>query len=141
MTRRSVVIVLHWSVVLLLLAMVKGGTSNAYVLAAFAVAVVVWSGLTLARGLIGRPGPKLSPAIRRAYPWMHRLLHILLALTAIAIFGRLLGTPVTYLDAWTMLLVTLGAGTAHGVFHFWRHTALYDNALRLILPKFMHSIL
>lgn len=141
MTRRSVIIVLHWSVVMLLLAMVKGGTSNTYVLAVFAALVVVWSGLTLLRGLIGRPGPKLSPAIRRAYPWMHRLLHILLALTALAIIGRLLGTPIPYLDAWTMLLVTLGAGTAHGVFHFWRHTALYDNALRLILPKFMHSIL
>jgi cytochrome b561 len=141
MTRRSVVIVLHWSVVMLLLAMVKGGTSNTYVLGVFAGIVVVWEAITLTKGLLGRPGPKLSPAVRRAYPWMHRLLHILLSLTAVAIVGRLFGSPIPYLDAWTMLLVTLGAGTAHGVFHFWRHTALYDNALRLILPKFIHSIL
>lgn len=141
MTRRSLVIALHWSVVMLLLAMVKGGTSNTYVLAAFATLVVVWQAITLTKGMLGRPGPKLSPALRRVYPWMHRLLHILLSLTAIAIIGRLLGHPIPFLDAWTMLLVTLGAGTAHGVFHFWRHTALYDNALRLILPKFMHSIL
>ncbi len=141
MTRRSVVIFLHWSVVLLLLAMVKGGTSNINVLRAFAGIVVIWEAITLAKGLLGRPGPKLSPTVQRAYPWMHRLLHILLSLTAVAIIGRLLGHPIPFLDAWTMLLVTLGAGTAHGVFHFWRHTALYDNALRLILPKFMHSIL
>jgi cytochrome b561 len=141
MTRRSVVIFLHWSMVLLLLAMVKGGTSNINVLRAFAGIVVIWEAITLAKGLLGRPGPKLSPTVQRAYPWMHRLLHILLSLTAVAIIGRLLGHPIPFLDAWTMLLVTLGAGTAHGVFHFWRHTALYDNALRLILPKFMHSIL
>lgn len=141
MSRRSLVILLHWSIVMLLLAIVKGGTSNAYVLAAFAALVICWEAMTLWRGLIGRPGPKLSPAIRRVYPWMHRFLHILLALTALAIIGRLSGAPIPYLDAWTMLLVTLGAGTAHGVFHFWRHTALYDNALRLILPKFMHGIL
>lgn len=141
MTRRRVVIALHWSVVMLLLAMVKGGTSNTYVLAAFAGLILIWEAITLTKGLLGPPGPKLSTRMRRVYPWMHSLLHILLSLTAIAVIARLLDQPIPFLDAWTMLLVTLGAGTAHGVFHFWRHTSLYDNALRLILPKFMHSIL
>ncbi len=124
---------------MLILAMIKGGTSAPWVLWLFVATIVLWSGLTLAFGLLGRPGPKLSPRLRRAYPWMHRTLHILLALTAIAILFRLIGRPLWWLDAWVMLLITLGAGTFHGVFHFWRHTALYDNALRLITPRFMHK--
>jgi cytochrome b561 len=141
MTRRRIAIALHWSVFLLILIMVKGGTDNPYVLGIFVAVVALWGGMTLVMGLLGHPGPKLSPALRRAYPWMHRLLHILLALTALAVLGRLIGVAIPFLDAWTLLLVTLSAGAVHGLFHFWRHTALYDNALRLILPKFMHSIL
>ncbi|NNE51347.1 MAG: hypothetical protein HKN30_02985 [Sulfitobacter sp.] len=141
MTRRNLTVALHWSIVFLILAMVKGGTSERWVLALFAVFVALWGAMTLILGLMGRPGPKLSPPLRRAYPWMHRSLHILLALTAIAVVFRLIGRPLPWLDAWTMLLVTLSAGTFHGVFHFWRHTALYDNALRLITPRFMHNIL
>jgi cytochrome b561 len=141
MSRRALVIALHWSVVLLVLAMIKGGTSNPWVLGAFAGLVALWSGQALLFGLIGRAGPKLSPPLRRAYPWMHRTLHILLALTALAVALRLAGRPLPWLDAWTMLLVTLTAGTFHGLFHFWRHTALYDNALRLITPRFLHRML
>lgn len=141
MTRRTLVIALHWSTVFLILAMVKGGTSEPWVLGLFAALVALWSGQALIFGLLGRPGPKLSPNLRRAYPWMHRTLHILLALTALAVVFRLLGRPLPWLDAWTMLLITLGAGTFHGVFQFWRHTALYDNALRLITPRFLHGIL
>jgi len=141
MIQRNLVIVLHWSSVFLILTMVKGGVSEPWVLALFAGLVAVWSGMTLIKGLMGRPGPKLSPRLKRAYPWVHRMLHVLLALTAIAIVFRLVGHPLWFLDAWTLLLVTLAAGTFHGIFHFWRHTALYDNALRLILPRFMHSML
>lgn len=141
MTQRNLVIALHWSSVFLILTMVKGGVSEPWVLALFAGIVALWSGMTLVKGLMGRPGPKLSAPLKRAYPWMHRTLHLLLALTAIAIMLRLIGHPLWFLDAWTLLLVTLGAGTFHGIFHFWRHTALYDNALRLILPRFMHFML
>ncbi len=141
MTRRGLVIFLHWSAVTLILAMVKGGTDNPYVLAAFVAVVALWGGMTLTIGLSGRPGPKLSPNLRRIYPSMHRALHLLLALTAIAIAFRLAGRPLWFLDAWTMLLVTLSAGAFHGLFHFWRHTALYDGALRLILPRILHRYL
>jgi cytochrome b561 len=139
MTRRSLVITLHWLVVMLVLIMIKGGVSSPWALWSFVVLVAIWSGMTLAKGLMGRAGPKLSPQWRRAYPWMHRSLHILLALTAFAIFLRLIGSPLVWLDAWTMLLITLGAGTFHGLFHFWRHTALYDGALRLIIPRVLHK--
>jgi cytochrome b561 len=139
MKRRSVISLLHWSTVLLLLAMIKGGTAVPWVLWLFVIIVAIWGGITLTKGLLGKPGPKLSPPLRRAYPWMHRILHLSLALTAIAVLLRLIGTPLPWLDAWTMLLITLGLGTFHGVFHFWRHTALYDNALHLITPKAMHK--
>lgn len=141
MTRRNTVIFLHWACVFLILTMVKGGVSTPWVLALFVALTAIWSGITLVKGLMGRPGPKLSPTLKRAYPWMHRTLHILLALTAIAIAFRLADRPLPFLDAWTLLLVTLSVGTFHGIFHFWRHTALYDNALRLILPRFMHHML
>lgn len=141
MIRRRLHIFLHWSVVFLILAMVKGGTSEPWVLALFAGCVALWGGMALVLGLRGKPGPKLSPSLRRAYPWMHRTLYILLGLTALAVIFRLLGRPLPWLDAWTLLLVTLGAGAFHGVFHFWRHTALYDNALRLILPRALHRYL
>lgn len=139
MTRRSLVVVLHWLSFFLILTMVKGGVSTPWVLALFVACTVIWGTMTLFLGLQGKPGPKLSPPLRRAYPWMHRVLHILLALTAVAILARLLGRPIPWLDAWVMLLVTLAVGTFHGLFHFWRHTALYDRALHLITPKFMHK--
>lgn len=139
LSRRSLVIALHWSVVMLVLIMIKGGVSSSWALWSFVVLTTFWSGLTLTRGQMGRAGPKLSPHWRRAYPWMHRTLHILLALTALATFMRLVGQPLAWLDAWTMLLVTLGAGTFHGLFHFWRHNVLYDGALKLITPKVMHK--
>lgn len=124
---------------MLILSMIKGGVSAPWVLWLFVAAVVVWGGSALVFGLLGRPGPKLPPALRRAYPWMHRTLHLLLALTALAVLMRLAGRPLVWLDAWTMLLVCLGAGTFHGLFHFWRHNVLFDGALKLILPKWSHK--
>lgn len=139
MSRRSLVIALHWSAVFLILTMIEGGVATPWVLWLFVGVVALWSGITLTRGLIGQPGPKLPTVFRRAYPWMHRTLHILLALTAVAIVLRLTGHTVWWLNAWTMLLVTLTAGAFHAVFHFWRHTALMDGALRLIMPRVLHK--
>jgi cytochrome b561 len=138
-SRRGLTSALHWACVFLILTMVKGGVATPWVLALFAGLVIVWAGMILALGLQGKPGPKLSPAVRRAYPWMHRALHGLLALTAIAILLRLMGHEQRWLDPWILLLITLAAGTFHGLFHFWRHTALYDGALRLITPKALHK--
>jgi len=137
--RRPLIIACHWLSFFLILTMVKGGVSTPWVLWLFVGTVALWGGMALTFGLLGRAGPKLSPSLRRAYPWMHRTLHLLVALTATAILARLLGHPLPYLDAWVLLLVTLAAGTFHGLFHFWRHTALYDRALHLITPKFLHK--
>lgn len=139
MSRRSTVIALHWASVFLMLTMTEGGVATPWVLALFVGVVTLWSGITLTRGLLGRPGPKLSAPLRRMYPWMHRTLHILLALTAIAMVLRLTAQTVWWLDAWTLLLITLAAGSFHALFHFWRHTALMDGALRLIMPRILHK--
>ena len=140
MTRRSLHIILHWTVFMLILAMVKGGTSTVWVRWAFVVCVAVWVAIALARGLIGKAGPKLGPRTRAAYPWLHRALYLALAVSATLNAGELIGF-VAPGPAWGSLLVLLGIGAFHGLFQFWRHNALYDGALRLITPKFMHSIL
>ena len=140
MTRRSLHIVLHWAVFMLILAMVKGGTSADWVRWAFVASVALWVGIALTKGLIGKAGPKLGPRTRALYPWMHRALYGVLALSAALNAAELTGL-LSPGPAWTSLLVLLGLGAFHGLFQFWRHTALYDNALRLITPRFMHGIL
>jgi len=37
--------------------------------------------------------------------------------------------------------IWVGIGAFHGLFQFWRHMALYDGALRLIFPNFIHKVL
>jgi len=137
MTRRGLHILLHWSVFMLILAMVKGGTAALAVRWAFVAAVALWIAIALARGMIGRPGPKITGGLRLAYPWIHRALYAALGVSAALNAAELLG----WIDegpGWTSLLVLLGAGALHGLLQFWRHTALNDNALRLIFPKALH---
>lgn len=140
MTRRSAHIALHWTVFMLILAMVKGGTAAEWVRWLFVGAVTVWVAIALAKGLIGKAGPKLGPKTKAIYPWMHRAIYCALAVSAGLNAGELLGW-IPPGPAWTSLLVLLSIGALHGIFHFWRHTALYDNALRLITPKFAHRYL
>jgi len=139
MLRRATVIALHWPSVFSILSRVAGGASHPWVLILFVAIAPLWTGMMLARGRLSRPGPKLSAGFRRAYPWMHRTLHLLRALTASAIAFRLIGAPLRFLDAWMMLLVTLAAATFHSVFDVWRQTALYDKALRLMTPRLVHT--
>lgn len=140
MTRRSLHVALHWTVFMLILAMVKGGTSAEWVRWAFVACVAWWVAIALTKGLIGKAGPKLSPATRAAYPWMHRAIYLALTVSAALNAGELLGL-LTPGPAWTSLLILLGIGAFHGLFQFWRHNALFDGALKLIIPKFMHGIL
>ncbi|MBQ1203997.1 MAG: hypothetical protein IIX61_09425 [Loktanella sp.] len=140
MTQRRLTILLHWSVFILLLAMIKGGSANDALRWAFVGAGTLWLALTGLRGMLGRPGPKLQGALRNAYPWMHRGLYGVLAASVAANAAALLG--VASLDlAWNSLLALLIVGTFHGLFHFWRHNVLFDGALRLMTPRFMHKIL
>jgi len=125
---------------MLVLIMVKGGTSAEWVRWTFVVAGAIWVSMALARGMMCRPGPKLTGVWRTAYPWMHRGMYLVLAVT-VALNAAALLEWMPQDTAWVALLVLLSAGTFHGLFHFWRHNVLYDGALRIMTPRFMHKIL
>lgn len=140
MTRRRFHIALHWAVVLMILAMVKGGSAAVGLRWAFVATVAVWVLVALVRGPVGRPGPKLPLAARRLYRPMHWGIYALLTVSAGLNAGELLGW-IAPGAAWTSLLVLLAVGALHGMFHFWRHTVLMDGALRLIIPRALHHVL
>jgi cytochrome b561 len=140
MTRRRLTIVLHWSVLMLVLVMVKGGTSAQIVRWAFVIAGGIWLGMAAIKGMMCQVGPKLTGRLRTAYPWMHRGMYAVLAV-AVALNAAALMGVLAHDTGWTALLVLLAAGTFHGLFHFWRHNVLYDGALRIMTPRFMHKIL
>lgn len=138
MSRRTLHIILHWSVFFLILTMVKGGVSAPWVRWTYCALIALWVGVAVTRGRIGRAGPKLSPAVRAAYPWAHGTIYLCLGVSATLNAGELTGL-VAPGPAWASLLVLLGIGAFHGLFQMWRHTALFDNALLLITLKFMHK--
>jgi cytochrome b561 len=125
---------------MLILVMIKGGASADWLRWTFVAIVTIWVAIAVIKGLIGKAGPKLRPATRAAYPWMHRAIYGALTVSAALNAAELLGW-MTAGPAWVSLLVLLAIGAFHGLFQFWRHTALYDNALLLITPKFMHKFL
>lgn len=125
---------------MLVLVMVKGGTSEPMVRWAFVIGGALWLGTTLIKGMMCKPGPKLQGPLRRAYPWMHRGMYAVLAVTVALNAAALLGW-MSHDTGWVALLVLLSAGALHGLFHFWRHNALFDGALRAMTPRFMHKIL
>ncbi|PUB18769.1 hypothetical protein [Yoonia sediminilitoris] len=140
MTQRRLTIFLHWSVLLLVLVMVKGGTASPYVRWAFVVAGGLWLAMAVTRGMLCKPGPKLRGTLRTAHSWVHRGMYGVLALTVGANAAALLGLA-PHDTGWIPLLVLLGAGALHGLFHFWRHNVLYDGALRNMSPRILHKVL
>ena len=140
MTQRRLTIILHWSILMLILMMVKGGTAAPVLRWSFVIGGTIWIGMAMFKGMMCKPGPKLTGTMRAVYPWMHRGLYAVLGVTvglnALALLGLL-----PHDTGWTALLVLLAAGTLHGLFHFWRHNVLYDGALRIMMPRFMHKIL
>ena len=140
MTRRRLTIILHWSTLLLLLMMVKGGTSDVVLRWLFVICGAVWIALALVRGMMCKPGPKLQGKLRAAYPWMHRGMYALLGVAVVLNASALVGLA-PHDTGWTALLLLLAAATFHGIFHFWRHNALYDGALRVMTPRFVHKYL
>ena len=140
MRGRGLIIFLHWSVALLLLAMIKGGSAAPALRWTFVGLGALWVGRALVRGLAGRPGPKLQGPLRAAYPWLHRGMYALVGVAAMLNAGALLGlVPLTV--AWNSLLVLLVASIFHAIFHLWRHTALNDGALRMMTPRIWHKYL
>ena len=121
---------------------------------------LVWTGIYLRKGLASRPGPKLPTWARRFHSFNHRLLYVALPLMVftgaatgfaapyvIYAFGILPINPGFDAAALHKLLedihevafnLLLAAVTLHAIFHLWRHTALRDNALRIMAPKIMH---
>ena len=138
MTRRSLVIALHWAVVLLILAMTEGGSGAPALRWAFAILAALWIGIMLAGGPLGRPGPKLPGLARRIYRPLHLALYALLGITATLTGAELLHLIASG-PAWNALLILLVTGIFHAIFHLWRHTTLYDGALRIMTPRFMHK--
>ena len=140
MSRRSWIILFHWCIALLVLAMIKGGTSAPLIRWAFVLIGLTWVGLAVAKGLAGKPGPKLQGAMRTFHPWSHRAMYGLLGGTAVLNLGALINvTPTVW--AWNALLVLLVASIFHAIFHLWRHTSLNDGALKLMTPKIWHKYL
>lgn len=125
---------------MLILVLVKGGASAHWVRWTFVIFVATWVGIAAVIGLIGKAGPKLGPRMNAIYPWMHRAIYAALAVSAALNAAEMSGL-IAAGPAWTSLLVLLGIGAFHGLFHFWRHNALFDGALKLITPTFMHKIL
>ena len=129
----------------------------------FVSAALLWTGLYLRRGLVGRPGPKLKGWQRRAHPIMHKTLIWGIFLVALTGFGLGLTSSVLLwaggiipiapplgLPDWNDLIgafhslefYLLGAIVAfHAGFHIWRHIVLGDNALRIMAPKRFHKYL
>ena len=138
--RRKVIIALHWAVVMAVLAMTEGGSGAPGLRWTFAGLAGLWIAVMLAGGPLGKPGPKLTGMARAIYRPLHLALYALMGITATLTATELLDVTDPG-PAWTALLILLATGLFHGIFHLWRHTALYDGALRIMTPRFMHKFL
>lgn len=133
-------IALHWAVVLLILAMTEGGSGAPTLRWVFTGLAALWVAIMLAGGPLGRPGPKLAGTARAIYRPLHLALYALLGITATLNAAELLGLTRPG-PAFTAVLILLVTGLLHGLFHLWRHTTLYDGALRVMTPRIFHKYL
>ena len=128
----------------------------------FVVLCLLWTADFLWRGLATTRTPKLPEWAKRVHWWMHRT--IVWGLFAVAFGGFLLGlTSSRLLKAGLFLPIAppLGLKTAnawigvihifqfyalaglvaiHAGFHIWRHYWVKDNALKVMIPKFLHRL-
>ncbi|MEL6573681.1 MAG: hypothetical protein AAFQ64_18660 [Pseudomonadota bacterium] len=140
MTRRRLNILLHWSFVLMLLAMIKGGTDAIWLRWVYVAVGAIWVGTAVAKGVHAKPGPKLVGVLRATFTMAHAGIYAVVTLSVLMNAGARLGLA-SKDAAFTSLLILLVIGTFHALFHFWRHNVLRDNALRMISPRFMHKYL
>ncbi|WP_295312657.1 hypothetical protein [Roseobacter sp.] len=134
MTRRTLTVILHWSVLCLLMLLLAAGSSHAVLSWAFGLAGLAMTGLALVFGLMNGPGPKLTGGLRAAHPWVHRALYALLGWSALAVLTAAAGNALPGPSPRNLLVALLGAGLLHGIFNLWRSTTLNDGALRRMLP-------
>ena len=122
-----------------------------------------WTAHFLQRGMLTTRTPKLGPIAARVHWWMHRT--IVWGLFGVALTGFLLGLTasrqfraggwlpyappldwpkihdwVGTIHIWQFYALG-GLITAHALFHVWRHYALRDNALRIMVPRSLHRFL
>ena len=134
MSRRLATVILHWSNVTLLMLVLAAGGESRVLTWAFGLSGLAMGGLALAKGVMNGPGPKLAGGLRRAHPWISRLMYALLAWASLSVLASDMGFSLPGADVRSSLLVLLSAGLLHGVFNLWRSTALNDGALRRMLP-------
>ncbi|MBF9031976.1 hypothetical protein HKCCE3408_16375 [Rhodobacterales bacterium HKCCE3408] len=126
----------HWTQFGLLLGMISIQEVTAGWVAPYAAVALGWPVLAAIRGLYTRPGPKLSPGLKILHRWHHIALYAGVFVSGILAALWLTGREVP-LQYWLFILFMVSL--AHGMFHLWRHTALLDGALRIILPTALHK--
>ncbi|MXQ06468.1 hypothetical protein GQ651_01270 [Alphaproteobacteria bacterium GH1-50] len=138
MTRRRLVIFCHWSTAFLLaVLLIEGRGASSGLIWAFSALCLVWAAsYAIGRGPLGRPGPKLTGWLRPAHRIQHHLLYLAMTAAAVLVVWQLDATATG-----RALKVLLFAGLLHGAFHLWRHTSLFDGALRTITPRAFHHLL
>lgn len=138
MIRRRFVIVAHWSTAFLLaVLLIEGPGAASWLVWSFAGIGLSWvASYVLAQGPRARPGPKLQGWLRAVHRMQHHVLYLALAVLIYFILTNLEASATG-----RAMKVVLFLGLLHGVFHVWRHTALFDGALRTITPSFLHKVL
>lgn len=138
MTRRRLVIFCHWATFFLLaVLLIKGSASAPALVWSFVVLSLVWfASYAISRGPLNRPGPKLTGVLRPIHRLQHHLLYITMVVASGLVIWQLEATATG-----RALKVLLFVGLGHGAFHLWRHTALFDGALRRITPRALHGLL
>jgi cytochrome b561 len=139
--RRRLTIGLHWLVVVLLILMMSDGERFVWLAWGFVLACVAFAASGLVFGLMTRPGPKLTGALRRAHPWLHRAMYWLTAGAALVVAAEMLGYDTPGVTGSLAQMGLFSAAALHAIYHLWRHTALRDNALRIITPRALHRYL
>lgn len=128
-----------------------------------AIVGVVWTVLYLAKGLTGRPGPKLPGWAKTIHPIGHKVLQI--GVPVVVASGAIAGLAAPFvIHAFGSIPINPGFGgkgihdfaqevhelvfdglilliASHVVFHLWRHFWLKDNALRIMMPRIQHKYL
>lgn len=135
---RSVLKVLHWSALTLIVLTLAIGLTPFLRWAIIGVAVV-WSIGFGAFGLMAKPGPALTGALRSYFQPAHLFMLGLFDICAIVALNADVGTLAGMNR--TVFLAMLGLALLHGIFHLWRHTALGDGALRNMMPRAFHGLL
>ena len=135
---RSLVKLLHWTIFgLIITALIVGNVT--VVKWGYIGSMSLWILGYGAFGLLAKPGPALKGALRNYFVPLHIFMMGMPAIFAVALLNADPG-PLSG-PARSMALATLAAGSLHGIFHLWRHTALGDGALRNMTPRFLHGLL